>query len=89
MDSLKDKTIKARITERLNRLLSGNFGEYKEIDYEINELKLRFGAGYRIYYSEIDNVIVLLLCGGDKSTQSKDIKKAKEYLKIWKDNHNE
>ena len=89
MDSLKDKTIKARVAERLNRLLNGNFGEYKEIDYEISELKLKIGAGYRIYYSEINDIVVLLLCGGDKSTQNKDIKKAKKYLQIWKDNNNE
>ncbi len=46
----------------------------------INELKFKFGSGYRIYYSELDDVIVLLLCAGDKKTQSKDIKLAKEYL---------
>ena len=46
----------------------------------LNELKFKFGSGYRIYYSELDDVIVLLLCAGDKKTQSKDIKLAKEYL---------
>lgn len=46
----------------------------------INELKFKFGSGYRIYYSELDDIILLLLCGGDKKTQSKDIKMAKDYL---------
>lgn len=48
-----------------------------------------FGAGYRIYFSEINNVLIILLSGGDKSTQSKDIKKAKEYLAIWKGQKND
>ena len=54
-----------------------NFGDHKKIDSEISELRLKFGSGYRIYYTEVDNVIVLLINGGDKSTQSKDIEKAK------------
>jgi putative addiction module killer protein len=48
-------------------------------------LRLKFGAGYRIYYTEIDNIIIILLCGGDKSTQVKDIEKAKEYLQDLKE----
>lgn len=79
-----DKQIKVRIQSRLTRLLENNFGDYKKIDNEISELRLKFGSGYRIYYTEIDNVIVILINGGDKSTQSKDIKKAKLLLQEWR-----
>lgn len=83
MNSL-DKNIKARVQSRLTRLLENNFGDHKKIDSEISELRLKFGSGYRIYYTEIDNIIVLLINGGDKSTQSKDIEKAKSILQEWR-----
>jgi len=83
MDSL-DKNTKARVQSRLTRLLENNFGDHKKIDSEISELRLKFGSGYRIYYTEIDNIIVLIINGGDKSTQSKDIKKAKDILQEWR-----
>ena len=81
-----DKVTKARIKSRLTRLLEGNFGDFKKIDDEISELRFKFGSGYRIYYTEIDNVIVLLINGGDKSTQSKDIAKAKGMEEIIMEN---
>ena len=65
-------------------MLEGNFGDHKKIDNEISELRLKFGSGYRIYYTEIDNVIVLLVNGGNKSTQNKDIQKAKQILQEWR-----
>ena len=79
-----DKVTKSRVRSRLTRLLENNFGDHKKIDNEISELRLKFGSGYRIYYTEINNVIVLLITGGDKSTQSKDIQKAKEMLQEWR-----
>jgi len=79
-----DKVTKSRVQSRLTRLLENNFGDHKKIDNEISELRLKFGSGYRIYYTEIDNVVVLLITGGDKSTQSKDIQKAKEILQEWR-----
>ena len=79
-----DKATKARVQSRLTRLLENNFGDHKKIDNEISELRLKFGSGYRIYYTEINNVIVLLINGGDKSTQSKDIEKAKSILQEWR-----
>lgn len=79
-----DKTIKSRVKSRLTRLLENNFGDYKKIDSDISELRLKFGSGYRIYYTEIDNVVILLINGGDKSTQSKDIEKAKLILQEWR-----
>lgn len=83
VDSL-DKITKSRVQSRLTRLLENNFGDHKKIDSEISELRLKFGSGYRIYYTEVDNVIVLLINGGDKSTQSKDIEKAKSILQEWR-----
>lgn len=79
-----DKVTKSRVQSRLTRLLENNFGDHKKIDNEISELRLRFGSGYRIYYTETDNIVVLLITGGDKSTQSKDIQKAKEILQEWR-----
>ena len=79
-----DKTTKARVQSRLTRVLENNFGDHKKIDNEISELRLHFGKGYRIYYSEVDNVIVLLISGGNKSSQSKDIEKAKQILQEWR-----
>ena len=70
--------------EFVTRLLENNFGDHKKIDNEISELRFKFGSGYRIYYTEIDNIIVLLINGGDKSTQSKDILKAKSILQEWR-----
>ena len=79
-----DKVTQSRVQDRLTRLLENNFGDYKKIDSEISELRLKFGAGYRIYYTEIENIIILLINGGDKSTQTKDIKKAKMILQKWR-----
>ena len=83
-----DKSIKFRIQDRLNRIeQDGNFGDCKKLDDDISELRFNFGSGYRIYYTEVNNVVVLLLNAGDKKQQDKDILKAKEYLKIWRQNN--
>jgi len=72
---------------RLIRIENDNFDDFKKLDNEISELKFSFGKGYRIYFSEINNIIVLLLNAGDKKTQTKDILKAKEYLNLWRNNN--
>lgn len=79
-----DKQTKIRIQSRLTRLLEGNLGDYKKIDEEIYELRLQFGAGYRIYFAQVDEIIILLLNGGDKSTQKKDILKARNIFQEWR-----
>lgn len=79
MESL-DSSIRYRINARLTRVALGNFGDHEPLGDRIHELKFKFGSGYRIYYSEINDVIVLLLCGGDKKTQKNDIKLARVYL---------
>lgn len=75
-----DKSTQARIEKRLERVEEGNYGDYKVLDKDISELRFKFGSGYRIYFAEANNVIIILLCAGDKSTQTDDIKKAKKYL---------
>ena len=83
-----DKSILTRIDKRLIRLTEDNYGEFKQLDSNISELKINFGSGYRIYYTEKNDVIIILLCAGDKKTQSKDIQKAKEYFEDWKGREN-
>lgn len=80
LKKIRDKTVLHRFDVRFNRLAKGNFGDAKQIATNLFELRFFFGSGYRIYYTIRDNKIVLLLCGGDKSTQSKDIAKAKRLL---------
>ena len=83
-----DKPFRIRIQDRLTRIeQDGNFGDFKKLDDDISELRFNFGSGYRIYYTEIDNIVVLLLNAGNKKVQSKDILKAKEYLEIWRHNN--
>ncbi|OQX00460.1 MAG: hypothetical protein BWK73_48350 [Thiothrix lacustris] len=69
-----------RITARIDRVKDGNFGDTKRLDESLSELRFFFGSGYRVYYTIRGGAIVLLLAGGDKSSQTKDIKKAKALL---------
>lgn len=85
LNSIKDRTIKKRIIDRLDRIRFNNFGDNKSVGDEVYELRLHFGAGYRIYYGQIEDVIILLLCGGDKSTHIRDIDKAKNYFNEYKE----
>jgi putative addiction module killer protein len=70
---------RARVFAKLDRVETGNLGDCRFIGEGVSEFRLHFGPGYRIYYGEFDNTIILLPCGGDKSTQAKDVKKAKKY----------
>ncbi len=67
------------------RLEGGNFGDCHAMGNGVFELRLHFGTGYRIYFSNANNMIVLVLCGGDKSTQSRDIERAKTYWLEYKE----
>ena len=83
-----DNSFRIRILNRILRIeQNDNFGDFKKIDNEISELRFNFGSGYRIYYTETNNTVVLLLNAGDKKLQNNDILKAKEYLKIWRKNN--
>ncbi|MCF6205134.1 MAG: type II toxin-antitoxin system RelE/ParE family toxin [Methylococcaceae bacterium] len=77
---IKDKSTKYRLEARLSRLSKGNFGDATPVASSLFELRFFFGSGFRIYYTLLDNKIVLLLCGGDKSSQSTDIEQAKILL---------
>ncbi|MBR2124507.1 MAG: type II toxin-antitoxin system RelE/ParE family toxin [Acetobacter sp.] len=82
-DDLRDKNARSRITKRLRRVEEGNFGDHKNLGGGISELRFKNGPGYRLYYTERKGIIVILLVGGDKSTQSRDIEKARELAKEW------
>ena len=77
---LKDIVVKRKVLARLDRLKNNNFGDFKRIDNNLFELRFFFGSGLRIYYTIRSKQVILLLVGGDKSNQSKDIKHAKQIL---------
>ena len=77
LDNLRNRTAVLRISARIDRIEQGNLGDTKSITEEISELRFFFGSGYRIYYTIQEKIVVLLLNGGDKASQKKDIKKAK------------
>lgn len=76
IDSLKDRAGRARILVRVDRLIQGNPGQHRDLTDGVSELKVDFGPGYRVYYAQRGSRLLLLLAGGDKSTQQKDIAKA-------------
>jgi len=78
---LKDIQGKVSILRRIERMKKGNFGDYKPLGEAVSELRLTTGPGYRVYYAQKGDEIIVLLVGGDKSSQSKDIEKAKQLLK--------
>lgn len=83
LDELEDKILNYRIRMRIHRIRQGNYGDHKRF-HGIIELRLHFGKGYRVYCGEEGNEVVILLAGGDKSSQDKDIKQALEY---WRDHY--
>ena len=80
-----DQKTQARIQARLTHLAGGNFGDWKSIGEGVFESRFHFGAGYRIYFGIVGNTIILLLCGGDKSSQTRDIERAKTYWQNYKE----
>ena len=81
MEGLKDDVAKARILARIRSAEAGNFGDSEAVGGGISEMRIHVGPGYRLYYCRREAVVYLLLCGGNKSTQKKDIKLAKSILK--------
>jgi putative addiction module killer protein len=77
MSGLKDQIALSIINARIRRISAGHFGDSKPVDDGIYELRIDLGPGYRVYFTKREHEIVILLCGGDKSTQSRDIKAAK------------
>ena len=84
MTALRDKVAKARIAARLRQIESGNFGDAKPVGEGVTELRIHVGAGYRVYCGRYGQNWVILLCGGDKGSQSKDIARAKAFWEEWK-----
>jgi len=83
LSGLKDIQGKISILRRIKRVTVGNFGDHKYLESSIYELRIKTGPGYRVYYTKKEDKIILLLIGGDKSTQQKDIQKAKQILKEY------
>ena len=81
---LKDRHAKARIQMRIDRLALGNPGDVEPIGDGLSELRIGYGPGYRVYYMQRGDVLIVLLCGGDKRTQNQDIQKAKSIAAEWK-----
>jgi putative addiction module killer protein len=79
LDDLRDNEARSRIRLRLRRVALGNLGDYKPVGEGVYELRLDYGPGYRVYFGQEGNTIVVLLCGGDKRSQNQDITQAKKY----------
>ena len=77
--------LRNKITQRLSRLSFGNFGDVKSVGNGVHELRIDYGGGYRIYFANDGKDIILLLTGGDKSSQDKDIQTAKKYYEDYKE----
>jgi len=84
MATLRDAKAKTRIVIRLRQIESGNLGDSKPVGEGVTELRIHVGAGYRVYCGRHGQHWVVLLCGGDKDSQSKDIARAKGYWEDWK-----
>ncbi len=78
---LRDRNARSRIDVRIYRLSMGNRGDAKSVDQGVSELRIRYGPGYRVYFCERGRDVVILLAGGDKSSQSRDIRTAQELAK--------
>ena len=85
LEDLKDFRAKARILARIDRMAFGNFGDVSPVGEGISEMRIFYGPGYRVYFVQRGSEIVILLSGGDKSTQSKDITKAKDIARQLED----
>lgn len=77
---LKDKRARALVASRIDRLAYGHAGDVQPVGDGVSELRIHYGPGYRIYFRKRGNTVIILLCGGDKSTQTRDIKTAKRLL---------
>lgn len=83
LNTLRDSLAAERIRARLTRVRAGNFGEVRTLGDGVVEIKIDHGPGYRLYYAMTGKTVVLLLIGGDKSTQKRDIKTAKDYWREY------
>jgi putative addiction module killer protein len=84
LDGLKDRTGKARIIDRIDRARDGNLGRVRALANGLSEMKVDYGPGYRVYFTKRGETIVVLMCGGDKSSQQSDMKRATAILEALK-----
>ena len=85
LNGLKDRRAAARIAIRVLRMEGGNFGDVRPVGEGVSEMRIDYGPGYRVYFMQPERTIVLLLCGGDKSKQARDVAKAKRLAKDHKE----
>lgn len=85
LSGLRDRRAVVRIAAHLDRLVAGNPGDAQPVGEGISELRIHYGPGYRAYFIQKGRVLIVLLCGGDKSTQDRDIRQAKALASEWKD----
>jgi putative addiction module killer protein len=85
LNGLRDKRAQAQVRVRLQRLAAGNLGDIKAVGGGVSELRIHLGPGYRVYLAQRGESWILLLSGGDKSSQQKDIETARHYLRDWKE----
>lgn len=86
MRTLRDNRAVSKIVLRIERIAKGNFGDHKSVGGDVQELRINYGPGYRVYYAQRGSLVVILLCGGDKSSQVRDIETAKRLateLRDW------
>jgi putative addiction module killer protein len=83
ISSLRDARARGIVRARLNRIRLGNFGDCKAVGEGVEEIRIDFGPGYRVYFGRQGSVVVVLLCGGSKKTQGRDIANAKKYWKEY------
>lgn len=80
LDALRDRRAQLRIVARLRLVEAGSLGDWKSVGGELSEMRVDFGPGYRLYFTRRDRVLIVILAGGDKSSQSRDIQRAKRLL---------
>ena len=80
LDTLRNRRAQARIAARIRLAEAGNLGDWKSIGGEVSEMRIAFGPGYRLYFTRRGSIVIIMLAGGDKSTQSRDIRRAQKLL---------